>query len=52
VVFLSLAAYYAYNYYNYLNMTRDSDGDGIPDVDELNKYLILTPIVETQIVMA
>jgi hypothetical protein len=38
VVFLGLAAYYAYNYYNYLNMTRDSDGDGIPDVDELSKY--------------
>ena len=35
VVFLGLAAYYAYNY---LNMTRDSDGDGIPDVDELSKY--------------
>jgi hypothetical protein len=34
VVFLGLVAYYAYNYYN----TRDSDGDGIPDVDELNKY--------------
>ncbi|MFZ8792138.1 MAG: hypothetical protein ACO2OS_07740, partial [Thermosphaera aggregans] len=38
VVFLGLAAYYAYNYYNYLNTTRDSDGDGIPDVDELSKY--------------
>jgi hypothetical protein len=38
VVFLGLVAYYAYNYYNYLNMTRDSDGDGIPDVDEANKY--------------
>jgi hypothetical protein len=38
VVFLGLVAYYAYNYYNYLNMTRDSDGDGIPDVDELSKY--------------
>ncbi|MFZ8782811.1 MAG: hypothetical protein ACO2OR_02345 [Desulfurococcaceae archaeon] len=35
VVFLGLATYYVYNY---LNMTRDSDGDGIPDVDELNKY--------------
>jgi hypothetical protein len=38
VVFLGLVAYYAYNYYNYLSMTRDSDGDGIPDVDELSKY--------------
>jgi len=34
MVFLGLVAYYVYNYYN----TRDSDGDGIPDVDEVNKY--------------
>jgi len=28
-----------YNYYNYLNTIRDGDRDGIPDVDEMSKYL-------------
>ena len=38
-VFLTLVVCYVYNYYNYLNTIRDGDRDGIPDVDEMSKYL-------------